>query len=75
MVKFSDDSPEYRVVIRFLDALLHTVTSDSNTLVGSKQLRSSEAQDSSQRRKSKGLKAFKNVASAFHADSSGVLSA
>ena len=75
MVKFSDDSPEYRIVIRFLDTLLHAVTSDSNTLLGSEQLRSGGTQDSSQRRKSKGSKAFKNRASTFNADSSGVFSA
>jgi hypothetical protein len=42
MVKFADDSPEYRIVIGFLDSLVQVVHPDPATLVESQKFKSSK---------------------------------
>jgi hypothetical protein len=42
MVKFADDSPEYRIVIRFFDILIQVVRLDSTALLESQRFRSSK---------------------------------
>ena len=42
MVKFADDSPEYRIVIGFLDTLVQVVRPDQTALLKSQQSRPSK---------------------------------
>jgi hypothetical protein len=42
MVKFADDSPEYRIVIGFFDTLIQAVRPDPTALLESQQFRSSK---------------------------------
>jgi hypothetical protein len=42
MVKFADDSPEYRIVIGFLDTLIHVARPDPTALLKSQKFKSSK---------------------------------
>jgi hypothetical protein len=56
MVKFSDGSPEYRVVIGFMKSILPVVPSDATAALGSEHIEASDGQSSSRPRKSKAQK-------------------
>ena len=61
MVKFADDSPEYRIMIGFLNALIQVTPPDATALLGSENFRSSNNHASvalSRPRRSKVLKIF-----------------
>jgi hypothetical protein len=68
MVKFSDDSPEYRIVVRYLNTILHTVPSDSP--MESEQFNQANDEGSSRPRQSKAPEVFDHRHGAFIADSS-----
>jgi hypothetical protein len=70
MVKFSDDSPEYRIVIGFLDSILPVVPLDSSVMLGLERVKASDGQGSSRPRKSKAQKGLYGRSSGFAADSS-----
>jgi hypothetical protein len=70
MVKFSDDSPEYRVVIGFMKSILPVVPSDATAALGSEHVEASDGQGSSRPRKSKAQKVLYGRSSGFAADSS-----
>ena len=70
MVKFSDNSPEYRVVIGFMKSILPVVLSDATAAVGSEHVEASDGQGSSRPHKSKARKVLYGRSSGFAVDSS-----
>ena len=70
MVKFSDDSPEYRVVIGFMKSILLVVPSDATAALGSEHVEAGDGQGPSRPRKSKAQKALYGRSSGFAADPS-----
>ena len=70
MVKFSDGSPEYRVVIRFMESLLPVTPADATVVLGSEHVEAGDGQGSSRPRKSKEQKVLNGRSSGFAADSS-----
>ena len=70
MVKFSDDSPEYRVVIGFIKSILPVVPSDATATLGSEHVEASNGQGSSRPHKSKAQKVLYDRSSGFAANSS-----
>jgi hypothetical protein len=65
MVKFSDDSPEYRIVVRYLNTILHNVPSDSS--MESEQFKQTNDEGSSRPRQSKGAEVFDDRHGAYFA--------
>jgi len=70
MVKFSDGSPEYRVVIRFMESLLPVTPADPTVVLGSEHVEAGHGQGSSRPRKSREQKVLSGRSSGFAADSS-----
>jgi hypothetical protein len=70
MVKFSDDSPEYRVVIGFMKSILPVVPFDATAALGSEHVETSNGEGSSRPHKPKAQKALYGRSSGFTADSS-----
>jgi hypothetical protein len=68
MVKFSDDSPEYRIVVRYLNTILHVVPSHSPMEL--EQFKQTNNEGSSRPRQSRGPRVFDHRHSAYIADSS-----
>jgi hypothetical protein len=71
MVKFSDGSPEYRIVIRFMESLLPVAPADATVVLGSEHVEAGDGQGSSRPRKSRAQKVLNGGSSGFAADSSG----
>ena len=70
MVKFSDDSPEYHIVIRFLHSLLPPVPPDPSVALDHEPFEVSGNQSSSQPHKWKADNVRDDGPSGFNADSS-----
>lgn len=69
MVKFSDDSPEYHIVIRFLHSLLPSVPPNSSAALDHEPFKVGGNQSSSQPRKRKTDNVRDNGTSGLNADS------